>query len=176
METRYLVFLFTVGGALAAALVGAAFGALTGYLTHRDGRAAGSIIGRTVAEIFVRGDDAIMSPSRQAVLVGAVDGAFFLGILGAAVCLWIGLDGNLHPAVAVRLAAALLGLSLMAAAFGSLAFGLTSLGVRIIGVVCLAAIVGALAGYQLAHSDGVLVGILAGSGCGILLGWRFHRR
>jgi hypothetical protein len=176
LETRYIVFLFTVGGALAAALVGAAFGGLAGYLTHRDGRAAGSIIGRTVAELFARGDDAVMSTSSKAVLTGAADGAFFLALVGAAVCLVIGLQGNIRPASVLILAVALLALPVMAALFGLLAYRLTSLGVRVIGLVSAASIIGALAGYQLARVDGILLGILAGSGAGTLLGMRFKRR
>jgi hypothetical protein len=176
LETRYIVFLFTVGGALAAALVGAAFGGLTGYLTHRDGRAAGSIIGRTVAEIFARGDDAVMSASWKAVLTGAADGAFFMALLGTAICLVVGLHGNIRPATVLTLAGALLALPLMAALFGLLAFRLTSLGVRVLGLVSATSIIGALAGYQVARLDGILLGILAGSGAGTLLGMRWRRR
>src|SRR5438067_471859 len=148
MEPRYAIFLCSVGGGLLAAPVGALFGGLTAYLTRRDGRAAGSIIGRTVADAFARGDRTTLSPAQNAILAGAADGAFFLALVGAAVGLWIGIQGNLEPRLLLTVAGAIVALPLSAAVFGMMAYALSSLGVRGIGLVGGLSILGALIGYQ----------------------------
>src|SRR5438128_1346186 len=170
MEPRYAIFLCTVGGGLLAAPVGALFGGLTSHLTRRDGRAAGSIIGRSVADAFARGDRSSLSPAHKTILAGAADGAFFLALLGGALGLWIGIQGNFEPRLLLTVAAAIVLLPLSAAVFGLMAYMLSSTGVRGIGLVGGVSILGALIGYQLARADGILLGIVAGSAIASLLG------
>ena len=175
METRYIVLACALGGAFLAGTVGALFGGLTAHLIRRDGRAAGSIVGRTVAEIFARGDETSLSATAKAIVVGAVDGAFFLAWIGAGIGVWIGLSGHTQPRFMITIAGAVIALPLLAAAFGLMAYWLSSAGVRVLGVVSAASIAGALIGYQLGRADGILIGVAFGAGAGTLLSMRLRR-
>jgi hypothetical protein len=88
MDNRFSVFLWTLGGGLAFALLGGLFGGLSGWLSWRNGNASGSGLGRRVsdalAHLFAEGP----TDGQKAALTGAADGALFLGILGILLGLW----------------------------------------------------------------------------------------
>jgi hypothetical protein len=169
LEAKYLIFLCALGGAVLAAIIGALFGGLTGALTWLHGRAAGSMLGQTVADAFARVSDDEIPPLRRAILVGAVDGASFLSLLGAGAGGWLGYRLHFDPALLLPVIAVAVGFPLLAVGFGLAAYGLSWLGVRMIGIVCIISLVGALAGYRLGGTEGILVGTLIGSLSGMLV-------
>src|SRR5262249_13051311 len=68
-------------GALLFAVIGALFGAVTGAMTRMDGRAAGGRLGQIVARELARRSEHEYSDVALGAVVGAADGALFLGII-----------------------------------------------------------------------------------------------
>jgi hypothetical protein len=156
------------------AVLGSAFGALAGGLYARSGRRAGTGLGLGVAQALARAGGKELSPTAQGAIVGAVDGFLFLGVLGSlagAVAAYSG-RARLEMVRPVMLGALLLVGG--AGFFGGLAYSVTRAGVRGLAAACGCAAVGAFAGFYLAGSHGLLIGIIAGVVAGNLfsLGWR----
>lgn len=148
-------------GAVVFGLVGLLFGGLAGALTWRSGRAAGGPFGRAVAEALAPLSEEGVSPAIHGALVGGVDGALFLAVVGFLVGLAAGLAALLY------VLAGLVALCLGAVVFGGLAYGLSGHGPRGITAVC-GMLVGAAAaatvtdGGRHAALAGAVVGLLAG--------------
>ncbi len=176
MEAKQLFFLWVLGGAALGGLIGAVFGGVTSALTTLNGRAAGGILGRTVAQAFARISDREPSPLRTSILVGCVDGAVFLALLGGIAGGWAGSRETLDSTLVVLLAGAAILFPLLAIGFGLVAYGLTWLGVRMLGIVCTAGLAAGLAGYRLAGAEGIMIGVVSGSACGMLIAFLIRRR
>jgi MFS family permease len=113
------------------------------------------------ALVRVRGKD--FSPVMTGVVVGAVDGACFLGLAGTALGIAAGYwvwDKSPWFAEGVW------GVSWLivgAIFFGFLAYGLVGTGSRVVAPIFLGALVGTLAGYLAAGSRGLFFGALGGA-------------
>jgi len=170
MDEKLRVFFWILGGAGFFALLGAGFGALTGAVTRLNGRAAGSVIGGAVAEGLARMSNRKFSDVTLGVLIGAVDGAFFLAILGGLAGAGAGYHGAVEPQLVVAVCCGAVLLAVGAASFGLLAYGLARAGVWALGGVFSGAILGAILGARLGNSDTLLYGTAVGALLGIFLG------
>jgi hypothetical protein len=166
-RTRLFLWLLFCGGFFA--LLGGAFGAVTGYATWREGRAAGGFVGLTVARAFARLRDEPLSGSARAALVGAVDGAVFGLLVGVVVGLATGWPAGGEWR---RLRPVLLGGVLLAAgalALGSMAVVIGGGGMRSVLGLFAGGVLGAVVGLWLGALDGLFAGLLLGAGAGALL-------
>ena len=82
MDERVRLFAWIAGSGGLFGLLGAGFGALTGLLYWRGGRAAGTGVGLRVARAFERTGGQALSPASRGAIVGAVDGFLFLAVVG----------------------------------------------------------------------------------------------
>jgi hypothetical protein len=166
MDERTRLFLWVLAGGGFFALLGAAFGALTGALTWRSGRAAGTGLGLAVARAFARVADAELSPTRTGALVGGVDGAAFLGVVGAIIGY---VAGARRPAEWQTLRSAMLAGALLVlggAFFGLLAYRIVAGGVRAVAGLFVGGLLGAVLGHSLGGLDGLLIGAIGGAVAG----------
>jgi hypothetical protein len=146
-------------GMLSFALIGGLFGAAAGAFVVRSGRTAGARIGRWVADSFASLSEHGLSPTTYAGLVGASDGAFFLGVIGLGVGLFAPLETTLW------MVAGLTALCFVATLFGVFAYALVG-GNRLVAFVC-GPIIGSLVGICL--TDGNAYAGLAGTALGLML-------
>jgi hypothetical protein len=165
-RTRFFLWLLLAGGYFA--LLGGVFGAVTGYATWRDGRAAGTVIGLSVARAVSRLADEPLSRTAQSILVGGVDGAFFgllSGLLIGAVTGWRGGDWRLLGPVMLA------GLLLVGGAvlLGVMAHVIGGGGRRAVLGLFVGGMLGASGGYSFAHADGLFAGVLLGAAAGVIL-------
>src|SRR5437899_4331927 len=100
MEERLRIVLWTLAGGGFSGAVGLWFGALAAAMAWRHGQAGGGRMGRAVAEAFVRLRGRPLSEAASAALVGAAEGAGFLGALGAIAGFVAGNSGQVRPATA----------------------------------------------------------------------------
>jgi hypothetical protein len=165
MDDRLPLFLWTLAGALAFALLGGLFGALAGWMCWRSGSASGSIVARRVAEALARLLPDEPSDGQLAALTGAADGALFLGAAGTLAGLLAGQVGSpadwLVPGFGI-----LLLLMLGAVVFGILAYALVRLGAQAI----LSVFVGGMGGALLTAGYVGVTHIVPGAVAGIILG------
>src|SRR5438067_9783918 len=85
MDEPLILLAWTLGGTLAFGVLGALFGGLAAWLSCRAGHAPGSAVGRRVAEALARLREEELTELQKGTLIGAVDGAFFLGLVGTLV-------------------------------------------------------------------------------------------
>jgi hypothetical protein len=176
VDPRTRLFLCVLGSAGFFAVIGGLFGAITGAITWRDGRAAGTVVGFSVARAFARLSENGLTRSMWGVLVGGTDGVIF----GQAIGVVLGLiAGWAHPAEWETLRPFLLGSMLLAGAaliFGLMAGGLAVAGSRSLAGLFVGGISGALLGIGLAGVDGLVIGMFAGSVTGTILFVSLFRR
>ncbi len=167
MDDRLHLFLWTLAGAFAFALVGGLFGALAGWMCWRNGSASGSIAGRRLADALARLLPREPSALRKAALIGAADGALFLGLVGTLIGLVAAQTGAAPADWLVPAFLVLLPLTAAATLFGLLAYGLEGLRVQAVLSVFVGGMGGALltAGYAgAAHAvPGAVAGIFLGA-------------
>jgi hypothetical protein len=163
MDPGVRTFLWVVATGGFFAVLGGVFGCITGVITWKGGRAAGTFVGASVAQAFARAAGKELSRTTRGALTGGVDGFVFLGLLGTvigAIVAWQRPQEwqTLRPL-------ALTGLSLVGAAlgFGGLAYILRQQGRT--GVLGLfgGGLSGAILGAALGGVDGLFPGILAGA-------------
>jgi hypothetical protein len=174
VDAQFQLFLWMLGGGGLLGVIGLLFGALTGLLTHRDGRFAGGIIGQKVLQAIVRVSERPPSPAARAAIVGAAEGLCFLGLVGLVLGGLVGHYATAGVILWIALGAVLLPLS--AALFGILAYGLSQAGTRILGLFCCGGLIGAFTGAKLGATDGILIGTAVGALTGLLLGLIARRR
>jgi hypothetical protein len=166
MDERLGIFLWTLAGAFSFALLGGLFGSLAGWLNARHGHASGTILGRKAADAVARLLERELTATGRAALVGAADGALFLGLIGTLIGLIAGQRGQAPAAWLVPAFAILLLLVIGAVFFGLLAYGLVRLRIGAVAGVFVGGMGGALFA---AHSIGP-AHIVPGAVAGILLG------
>ncbi len=150
-------------------LLGFAFGGLAGHVAWKGGRPAGSAAGLAVANAVARVTRRQATPAWTGTLVGAVDGLFFLGLLGTMTGL-CAVRVRVDWAVAGRVAGGALLLAGGALFFGWLAIGMIYGGARAFAGVFAGGVVGAASGAALGRTDGLLIGAVGGVLAGTLLG------
>ena len=161
-DEKLRVFLWALGGAGFLFVLGGGFGAITGVVARKHGRAPGSIIGVTFARAVARASQQQLSDTMTGVLVGGCDGAVFLAVIGALVGTLAGLYSTMQASVVLYLCGGTTLLVVAALFFGLLAHGLLRSGIWCLGGICCAALLGAMVGNMLAGSDGVFYGIAGG--------------
>lgn len=175
MDERLACFLSAVLGLLVMMPMGAAFGAIAGAAVRASGRSAGGFVGLEAVRALERIRGAPFTPIVAGALVGAFDGAVFLGIAGALVAGGLTFLGMGEVRVLLRLASTVGGLAVTACGLGTIAYGLVRAGWRSVGVVFATAVVGGLIGIFLTVQDGYFLGAALGAGLGAVLasmsGW-----
>lgn len=174
MDERLRICLWLVSGGCLGIVLGGVFGGLTGVLTVRDGRAAGTGFGRRVADAFARTAQQEASPVRQGAITGAADGVLFLGIVGLVSGAFVAIVGDADPRWLPFAALASTLLVSLAAFFGVLAYAMSG-GVRTFGSILAGGLLGAyLAGFLLG-ADRLLLGVVPGLFVGLLLSFAVRR-
>jgi hypothetical protein len=166
MDERTRLFLWVLLGGGFFGLLGAAFGGLTGALTWKSGRAAGTALGLAVARAFARAAEKELSPPRKGALVGATDGLAFLGVVGAGLGFFAGAR---HPAEWESLSPAMTAGALLAvgaAGFGLFAYAVIAGGGRAVAGLFVGGFLGAFLGHGLAGLGGLVAGSLGGAVAG----------
>jgi hypothetical protein len=175
MDDRLQTFLWVLGSGGFFAALGAAFGAVSGALCWTSGRTAGTAIGLRFADAFARVSDREMTRGHRGALVGAADGFFFLGLLGALVGAFA--VYRVHPPSQLMMPLAWGGLALGggAIAFGLLAMAIVRNGIWAVACLGVAGLVGALAGWRLGRDNGLMIGAIAGVVLGTLASFGVRR-
>ena len=85
MDERMRIFFCLLAGAGGLGAVGAAFGALARVLFRASGKVAGTAVGAAAVRMLEDVFGMELSEVARSTVSGGVDGACFLGVLGAAV-------------------------------------------------------------------------------------------
>lgn len=167
---------WTVGGAASFSLIGGLFGALAGGLSWRNGNATGSFIGTRLARAIQRVVERDLTPTQKGIIVGAADGAVFLGIVGILVGLIAHFSGEepsrwLWPTF-------LLVMALLSGAvlFGLLAYGILHLKVHSIFTISVGGLIGGSITALNMGAEHIVPGAVAGMIVGSLLYYLISRK
>jgi hypothetical protein len=169
MDERTRLFLCVLANVGFFAVLAGLFGALTGVITWRSGRATGTLLGLSVARAFARLAERDLSKTAWGALVGGSDGIVFGAGIGTLVGLIAGWYGRaewntLRP---ILLASMLLvGAAIL---FGLAALGLTVAGTRAVLGLFIGSMAGAIEGILIGGADGLVLGVLTGAIAGTLL-------
>jgi hypothetical protein len=166
VDERVRTFLVVAGCGGFLGLLGALFGAITGALYWRSGKASGTAWGLRVADAFARAAQRQLEPGVRGALVGAVDGFLFLGLVGTAAGAVLASLGLVRAEVLGPLAVGALLLTAAAVAFGTLAYGFARAGVWAVPAVFAGGVTGAVVGAWLSGWAGLLFGCVAGGALG----------
>ncbi len=166
MSSDFRAVIWTLGGAASFAILGGLFGALAGGFSRRNGSATGSYLGARIARAIRRLLERDLSPTQQGILIGAADGAVFLGILGALIGLIAHHSGNDPSSWLLPMFVLMVSLLAGAVVFGLLAYGMISLRVHSIFTICL----GGFGGGAFTAWMWGTAHIVPGAAIGILLG------
>jgi hypothetical protein len=170
LDERLIVIGWTLGIAAFFGLVGAGFGAIAGMMARSAGHAPGGPIGRRILGAVERAIREELPPQRAAALVGACDGASFLGAVGAVLGFLAGRGDWFSSTALLAVCGGVLMLAILAAQFGLLAYGLEWIGIQAVGVACFAAVAGVFVGAWLFGWVGVFIGGEVGALGGLLTG------
>jgi hypothetical protein len=166
------ILLWASAGAGVFAVIGALFGALAGAHARAQGQAPGGGLGNTVARAFgLLGEEDQYKPGTGAV-VGAVDGAVFLSVVGFLVGAALGYGDTAFgwEELLVPLRAALV-LVIATIVLGALAYFLIWGGQRAVGLfffILMGVVVGGYLESRFGIDDGLLYGLLGGGFLGLL--------
>lgn len=166
MDDRLRICLWMVGGGVFGGVLGGVFGALAATLYARSGGAAGTRLARNVVENLLESGDRQPSPTFHAAIIGAVDGCFFLGILGLVAGLFLGKSGRTANELVLPMMVGSVLLVGGAIFFGTMAYALTYRGARFL-YGCAGAFVGSLIAGTLLGSVYGSAGIVPG----MIVGW-----
>ncbi len=125
MDDRLRICLWMVGGSGFGGLLGGVFGALAAALYARSGGAAGTRLARNVVGNFLQSGEREPSPTFHAAIIGAVDGFFFLGILGLVAGTLLGKSGRTANELLLPMMVGSVFLVGGAVFFGTLTYALT---------------------------------------------------
>jgi hypothetical protein len=126
MDDRLRICLWMVGGGGFGSVLGGVFGALAAAQLHaRSGDTAGTRLARQIVDNFLQSAERQPSPLGRAVLIGAADGFFFLGILGLVTGALLGVSGRTVDELLLPIVLGTLLLAGGAIFFGMLAYTLT---------------------------------------------------
>jgi hypothetical protein len=169
MDERLRIFLWMVSGGGLGAVLGGAFGGLTGVLYAQSGGAAGTALGRRVADAFARAGERELSLVQRAAIVGVADGFLFLGVVGIVAGALVATVGHADPR---WLGAAALSSTLLvggAAFFGMLAYGIVRRGVWAVLYASAGGLLGAILASFSMGVDNCLFGAIPGLFAGLML-------
>lgn len=175
MDDRLGIFLWTLAGAFAFALLGGLFGAAAGWLNARHGNASGTGLGRKVADAVAHLLERELTEAGRAAVIGAADGALFLGLIGTLIGLFAGSRGEAPATWLIPAFAVLLLLVVGAVVFGTLALGLIRLSPGSVLGVFLGGLGGALVAAKYVGVAHIVPGAVAGILVGALVSWLLLR-
>jgi hypothetical protein len=162
-----------VGSGGVGAMIGMAFGALTGAVHWGNGRAAGTFLGHRVLEAFESAGGREYSPRKRGTIVGATDGFLFLGVVGTLLGVVFTYVGVPDTGVFLSLAIGSFFVALAAVFFGMLAYALVRNGVVAVIGLFVGGMSGAFMAAMLFGADylmlGVIPGIVLGTAASFLL-------
>jgi hypothetical protein len=176
LDERTRLFLCVLASVGFFAVLAGLFGALTGIITWRSGRAAGTLLGLSVARAFARLSEHGLSKGAWGALVGGTDGVVFGAGVGTLVGLIAGWSGRAEWDTLRPILVASLLLVAAAILFGLAAFGLTIAGTRAILGLFIGGMAGAMEGFLLGRVDGLVIGLFAGGVVGSVLFLVFRPR
>jgi hypothetical protein len=171
MDERFVLFCWAAGGGVFLAVVGALFGGLAGLMARVHGRSPGGFLGWRVLRAVERVLQHDIAPVPAGALVGAIDGAAFLGTVGVLLGLVAGKTDWLPPPAFLAIFLSIGMIAALAAAIGSTAYLLARGGVRAAGPVCVGGVAGICIGMWSAGAGGVMVGAWLGLLLGFAAGW-----
>jgi MFS family permease len=175
-DDRLILVFWVIGGAAFLAIIGALFGGLAGFMARLDGREPGGIVGWHVLRAVERGLHRKLPSPHAGVLVGAFDGAAFLGAIGAILGLLAAKAEWFSNRV---LLASLFGIAIvagLAVVFGLAAYLFSRGGVVVFGTACAGGVAGIYLGAMLAEAGGILIGGGLGLLAGFAIAWLGQRR
>jgi hypothetical protein len=176
LDERTRLFLCVLASVGYFAVLAGLFGALTGVITWRGGRAAGTLLGFSVARAFARLSVGGLSKTAWGALVGGTDGVVFGACIGTLVGLIAGWYGRAEWETLRPVVVASMSLVVAAILFGLAAIGLTMAGTRAILGLFVGGMAGALEGAFLGGTDGLIIGVLVGGVAGTVLFLVFRSR
>lgn len=168
MDDRLRICLWMMGGGVFGGVLGGVFGALAAALYARSGGAAGTRMARNVVENFLQAGDRQPSPTVHAAIIGAVDGFFFVGILGLIAGAFLGISGRTAEELLVPIVIGSVVLVGGAIFFGSMAYALTYRAAESLYSVAGGVLGGFVAGRLLGSSYGP-IGFVPGMIVGLFL-------
>jgi hypothetical protein len=174
MDERLLLVCCTLAGGVFLAVVGALFGALAGFLARTQGRSPGSFLGLHVLRSVERVLQREIAPLSAGALVGAVDGAAFLGFVGVLFGWLASRTDAIPPTVFLAILLGIGSLAIVAAVVGTTAHLISRGGMRAAWAVCSGGLVGICIGIDAAGPVGVLVGAVVGLLVGLALSLLFR--
>jgi hypothetical protein len=169
VDDRLAIFLCALGGACFLGLIGGLFGGLAGALARMNGSAPGSLLGSRVLGAIERVGGESLSPIKAGALVGAVDGASFLGVVGCALGLLTGYGQWISPGDLVVILLGIAVLAIVATHFGVLAFCMIRAGLRAFTGMCAGGLAGGLLGAWLGGPVVLIVGTEIGAVGGLIV-------
>ena len=170
MSEEWIGIVWIIGGGISFALLGALFGALATGLHRRSGKASGSWIGKTIAGALSELFDHELTATQQAALIGAGDGAVFLGGCGVLVGMIAHFSGA-KPATWMQPGLLLLvGILGGAIAFGLFARAILRAKIRSIFALSVGGMIGIVIATLTVGGEHVIPGALVGS----VLGFSCH--
>jgi hypothetical protein len=171
MDENLVLCYWTVGGGVFLAVIGALFGGLAGFLARLHGRSPGGYLGLRVLRAVERMQRQEIAPLPAGVLIGAIDGAAFLGTVGVLLGWIASRSQSLPTATLLAIFLGIAGIAVMAAAIGSAAYLISRGGMRAAGAVCGGGFAGICIGIRMAGAPGVMVGACLGLLLGLAIGW-----
>src|SRR5262249_23949279 len=142
MDERLVLFCWAAGGGVFLGVVGALFGGLAGLMARVHGRSPGGFLGWRVLRAVERVLQHEIVPAPAGVLLGAIAGAAFLGMVGVLLGLIAGNTDWLPPTAFLAIFLGIGMIAALAAAIGSTAYLLARGGVRAAGPVCVGGVAG----------------------------------
>jgi hypothetical protein len=170
VDDRLAIFLCALGGAGFLGLVGGLFGGLAGALARMHGTAPGSLLGSHVLRAIERVGGESLSPVKAGALVGTVDGASFLGVIGGLLGLLAGYGEWISPKDLIGILLGIAVLAIVAVHFGVLAYCMLRAGMRAFTAMCAGGLIGGVTGAWLGGQVGLIVGIEIGAVGGLIVG------
>ncbi len=175
MDDSLVLFAWTLGGAVAFGLLGTLFGGFAGWHSWSSGRASGTLLARNVADALARLSEREWNDVQRGTLIGAVDGAIFLGSVGLLIGLIAGWRGQAPAEWLLPLFQIVLLLAVLAFSFGLLALGILRLRFRAIPPLVFCSIGGGLLAAGEVGIAHIVPGAVAGLVVGVVLAALFSR-
>lgn len=171
MDERIVVFCWTAAGGTFLAAIGALFGGLAGYLARLHGRSPGGFVGWRVLRAIERASRSQLPPRSAGFVVGAFDGAAFLGTIGLLLGFAAGQTEWFSTSVLMAIGYSFVVVVALAAAIGTAAYIFSRGGIVVFGTACTGGLAGIYVGALTSGAAGVLAGAWLGLALGYLVGW-----
>jgi hypothetical protein len=162
MDDNLRIFAWVLLSGGFGALLGGAFGCLSGTMYWRSGRTAGTALGLGVAQSFNRAANGRLTRGQQGAIVGTADGIVFLGLVGTVAGACFAYSGKASAATLGPVALAALMLVAGATFFGLLAYAILRAGLWAVVWLFLGGVLGAMSGIWAAGILGMFGGMVAG--------------